>query len=459
MSNQVTSAPLSTRILTQNIAYIKQPLASLDNLSGFISTQQFIKHVVALAEQLPGARHCINLCSNRYLFMVAFCAAIIKQQTNLLPSNKNIATQQRLAERYPDTYVLHNGDCEIAAELTEFSIAEYGNLTSILTNSVEVPQVPLDAIAAISFTSGSTGDAKPNIKTWRTLVESTTINRHYMIPPADNTQYLVATVPAQHMWGLETSVLMALFADVCVVDSKPLFPQDIGDLLNALPEPRLLVSTPVHLRSLVASDLHYPKLNEVLCATSPLTSELATQVEQRFNTSLREVYGCSEIGSMAIRNTANNEIWQRFNGIEFSRQQDQTILASAAHVINDAVLGDFIETVDETHFKLSGRSDDMIDIAGKRGSLNEINKVLLKFTELVDGVVFFPVQNRAIPRLVALVVLPDEISKQQVAEHFRQYVDPAFIPRPIIVVNKLPREENGKLPKQKLLSFYEEIRK
>lgn len=447
--------PLTNRKFSDNFAYLTQDNIVTGDPKGFVSSHRFIDTVIALSKQLPDDKsHVINLCGNRYLFTVVLCATVLKKHSNLLPSNRNIATQQRLSERYNDTYVIHDGS-ETAPSLFAIDISETG-ISNILSND-QVPSINLDQLAAISFTSGSTGDAKPNEKTWETFVDSTKINSRYMLPDSDETIQLLATVPAQHMWGLETSALMALFTDVCVVDSKPLFPQDIQTLLEALPEPRMMVSTPVHLRALVASNLKFPKLATVLCATSPLTQELATQVEQLFEAEMREVYGCSEIGSMAVRKTAHTEIWNKFEGIHFDRQKSDQILAHTKHVKDAATLGDFIDLIDEHHFRLKGRTDDMIDIAGKRGSLHEINKVLLSFPDLIDGIVFFPPQDRPIPRLVAIVSLKDNASKKQLADHFREYLDPAFIPRPIIKVEKLPREDNGKLPKQALLSFYQTL--
>ena len=450
------TTPLTTRQLDDPFAYVEKELKTLKGVVGMINTQTFLNHVSALAALLPKNKtHLINLCSNRYLFTVTLCAAVLSNQTNLLPSNKNTSTQKRLAERYSDSYVVHNGDCQVTDDLYEFDLL---NIALDTNNSAcSIPQIPSEHIAAISFTSGSTGDAKPNIKTWETFFESTLVNSRYMLSKHSCTQYLLATVPAQHMWGLETSVLMSLFSNVCVLDSKPLFPHDIKNSLEMMPEPRILVSTPVHLRALISSDLEYSKLDTVLCATSPLTTELAHQVEQRFNAQLREVYGCSEIGSMAVRKTAQDNIWERFDAIHFKQQEDSLIVASTNYISATAVLGDFIEELDNTHFILKGRTDDMIDIAGKRGSLNEINKILLSFNELIDGIVFFPPQERAVPRLVSIVVLPSHITKKQLSDHFRTYLDPAFIPRPIILTDKLPREENGKLPKQSLLSLYKEL--
>ncbi len=447
--------PLTSRKLSDNFAYLTQDNNITGDAKGFVSTQRFIDTVIGLSKLLPDEKqHVINLCGNRYLFSVVLCATILKQQVNLLPSNRNIATQQRLSERYNDTYVIHDGS-DTAPDLFFIDLSKAGVIETITSH--EVPLINLDQLAAISFTSGSTGDAKPNEKTWKTFVESTKINSRYMLSKTTETIQLLATVPAQHMWGLETSVLMALFANICVVDSKPLFPQDIQTLLNALPAPRMLVSTPVHLRAVVGNGLEYPKLETVLCATSPLTQQLAAQIEKLFEAEMREVYGCSEIGSMAVRKTALTDIWKKFKGIHFDRQESKQILAHTEHVKDVATLGDFIELIDEQHFRLKGRTDDMIDIAGKRGSLNEINKVLLSFSDLIDGIVFFPKQDRPIPRLVAIVVLKNGTSKKQLTNHFREYLDPAFIPRPIIQVEKLPREDNGKLPKQALLSFYQSL--
>ncbi len=451
--------PLTNRKLNENIAYLSQDNVISGDVKGFVSVQRFLNTVVSLSQQLPeDKKHVINLCENRYLFTVVLCASILKEHTNLLPSNRNIETQKRLSQRYENTYVIHDSTYNDNAFLSDLLIFDLNKIHIQSAKIIDqVPAIDLNQLAAISFTSGSTGDAKPNEKTWNTFVSSTRINSHYMLPKSKDTLHLLATVPAQHMWGLETSVLMALFANVCVVDSKPLFPQDINNLLDTLPTPRMMVSTPVHLRALTASKLAFPKLETVLCATSPLTQQLATQVEESFDAELREVYGCSEIGSMAVKASAQTEVWTKFEGIHFDKQESGEILAHTEHVKQAATLGDFIEVIDAQCFSLKGRTDDMIDIAGKRGSLNEINKVLLSFPDLVDGIVFFPPQDRPVPRLVAIVILKNETSKKQITDHFRKYLDPVFIPRPIIEVEKLPREDNGKLPKKILLKFYQSL--
>jgi acyl-coenzyme A synthetase/AMP-(fatty) acid ligase len=253
---------------------------------------------------------------------------------------------------------------------------------------------------------------------------------------------------------------MALFTNICVIDSKPLFPGDIVDVLNVVPEPRTIVSTPVHLRALSSSDLDFPNVEIILCATSPLTQVLAQKVEQLFKGELHEVYGCSEVGSMAVRKTSDEERWLKFEGIHFSplsQENRTTIIASTDYLEQSIQLGDQIELSADGHFHLLGRSSDMVDIAGKRGSLAEINKALLQFDGLIDGVVIFPEQDRSVPRLAAMVVLRDGYDKSMLKRHFRKYLDSVFVPRPIFCIDSLPREDNGKLARNKLNKLYTEL--
>lgn len=447
------TAGLVDRDAADPIAIITQALAPLKGYKGIIRVDTFLSHVQSLANQLPESTHIINLCGNRYLFMVSICAAVLRNQITLLPPNKNLATQKRLNERYENTYVLHDG-IEVSPNVQSINLQTFvfDDYCFEFSQS-SIPQVPLEQLALISFTSGSTGDSQPNEKTWRTLTESTVINRRYMLPNLNKTYHILATVPGQHMWGLETSVLMALFSRACVVDSKPLFPGDIQSVLTKLPEPRALVSTPVHLRALTASDLVYSKTDIVLCATSPLTKTLAESVEQVFAANLHEVYGCSEVGSMALRKTSSEEDWQKFSGIHFEISQKK-VLAYTEYLPNKITLNDRIAMDHNGRFRLLGRSSDMVNIAGKRGSLAEINTVLLQFEGLLDGIVIFPEQDRAVPRLAAMIVLKDGYSGEQLKAHFRKYLDGVFVPRPIFFINSLPREDNGKLPREKVDVLY-----
>ena len=451
--------PLVNRELNAAIAFLARPLPNFGLASGSVDVQTFLHHVALIANELPSSRYIINMCTNRYLFVVTFCATIVQGKTNLLPANKNKVAQRELADCYVNCCVVHDG-ADVDASLPSVNLAAqpFGKKTTTYdTTTPSIPSIADNHLACISFTSGSTGESKPNLKYWRTLRESSAINYQHMLGSIDGTLFQLATMPAQHMWGLETSVLLPMFFDVCLCDAQPLFPQDIVDLLDQLPEPTLLVSTPVHLRALLSAKPEAIKLHTVLCATSPLTKELANQIESMFDCELREVYGCSEVGSMAVRRTAKELRWRRFDGIDFTTSNGSTI-TSADHLPEPITLQDQINTVDAHHFELRGRTSDLIKIAGKRGSLFAINQVLLKFNGLQDGVVIKPDSTSETARPCAIVALQSTSSKAALLSYLRDQLDSAFVPRPIYVVDELPRESNGKLVKAKLMKLLEQLK-
>ncbi len=448
-------AALLLRTPDDLIARLAKPSPLLGEGVTSLSAGQFLQTAEALAAKLPEGRYALNLCDNRLHFLLSFCATLIRGQTNLLPANRALSTQQQLLERSPDTYILHDGLQELApAECFDLGQCALGEFTA--TAATEVPHISLDQEAAIVFTSGSTGESQPNPKTWRTYVESAAINAHYYLPEFDSLYHAVATVPSQHMWGLETTILLPLFNRVCVLDSRPLFPKDVAVALESLPAPRLLISTPVHLRALNNSGLEFSEVARVLCATAPLSPELAAQIEQCFNGSVQEIFGCSEVGSMAARATASTEAWTLFSGLNFAAANSADGYAEivAAHLPHPVPLQDKIETSDGRQFILLGRGDDMLEIAGKRGSLLQMNTLLMAYTGLKDGIIFVPENNDGVNRLSALVVFNSEGSKEGLKDHLQRHIDPVFLPRPIVAVEALPRAESGKLPRRVLLDFY-----
>lgn len=454
-----TSATSETHpLICRDLADLFIIFSNYNGSTATLTVGEFLVRARSLAEALPEVEYAINICGSRYQFMLAFCAVMMRRQTNLLPPNRNVATQSVLNGRYANCYVIHDG-VELAPGLRHFDVTNVAanvatNLDSTVAKAAsQVPEIPLDHLSAITFTSGSTGESKPNLKPWRTFVESSKINVRYMVPEFAETIYLLATVPGQHMWGLETSVLLPMFANICVSDARPLFPLDIQTALNKIPPPRMLVSTPVHLRALVMAGIKFPPVARVLSATAPLDQNVALQTETAFQAQLSEVYGCSEVGSMAFRYTASEDSWYLFNGINLQKN-DRGTLASAAHLPESVQLQDIVEMSNERHFQLKGRDSDMVEIAGKRGSLQEVNKILLTTPGVKDGVVFFPQQEKAVGRLAAIIVLAEGTQKEDVIASFRAHLDAAFVPRPVYVVDALPREENGKLPSKRVLEFY-----
>ena len=441
------------------------PLASRDSAStiacgpaGEISTQHFLARVTAAGAQLPSRGYAVNLCRDRLNFFFALSGVIAAGQCNLLPPNGQAGTIDRLIAQYPDSYILHDG-IELSAR--DVPAVNIGDLHATEAGgTIAPPAIAANQPAAISFTSGSTGQSSPNLKTWSMLLDGANVNAVNMLCGAPAGLHILATVPAQHMYGLELTITLPLVADVCMHSGQPLYPVDVQHALADMRAPRALVSTPQHLRALVASGLDFPATERIYSATAPLDQSLAQQVEHCFNGELVEIFGCSEIGSVARRRTAHDRLWTPFSSMAF-RTEDGVTSVSAPHVPAAVELQDTIELHENGCFELKGRFGDLVNIAGKRGSLAQLNQLLLGIPGVVDGVVFDPradlSQQDPNMRLAALVV-SDEVDKNTILAALRRHVDPVFLPRPIVFTDALPRNETSKLPRQAVLDTYRKLR-
>ncbi|MFN3398106.1 MAG: hypothetical protein ACK4ZS_06165 [Sulfurimicrobium sp.] len=131
-----------------------------------ITAARFLGEVTQLAGQLPPHPFVFNLCSDRYHFLLTFCAALLRGQTSLLPPNHAADTLTRLHARYPQSY----GISDKALMLEGMDILPFPTLPSLDLGAFVIPAIVAGHVAAIVFTSGSTGEPQPYPKTWGGLV-------------------------------------------------------------------------------------------------------------------------------------------------------------------------------------------------------------------------------------------------------------------------------------------------
>ena len=191
-----------------------------------------------------------------------------------------------------------------------------------------------------------------------------------------------------------------------------------------------------------------------LLASRSHRTELATAAERRFRTGVIEVFGSTETCVIAYRRSAREANWQHYDGVSLRPPPDGT-LVTADWFGAPAILQDIVELLPQRRFRLRGRNSDLLEIAGKRASLADLNRRLLAIDGVVDGVIFQRDGDHCgVQRLAALVVAPD-LSETAILDALRTAADPAFLPRPLRKVDRLPRNETGKLPRAALLAALE----
>lgn len=420
-----------------------------------VSVREFLGTVAHAAARLPISGCAINLCEDRYSFVVGFCAAASLGHATLLPSSRAPHAIAEVQLAYPGSYLLGDRQsCDAHASMIR--LPEYGPDTQATLLNHAAITVGHAQIAAIGFTSGSTGVPKANIKTWENFKLGSDLNIEILTKAlglADGQcANVLATVPAQHMYGMELSVLLPLFGPFSVHSGKPFFPADIATELASMPAPRILVTTPVHLQALLRESLALPPIAAIISATAPLSCELAQAAESRYQAPLIEMFGSTETCVIAHRRTASEVDWKSYRSVQLSPQPDGT-LVSASHLATPVQLQDIVELRSDGRFRLVGRNADLLEIAGKRASLSDLTRRLQSLDGVNDAVVF-QLDNESsaqIRRIAALVVAPGRTEKDLLAE-LRQAIDPLFLPRPLKLVTRLPRNESGKLPREALLA-------
>jgi len=416
---------------------------------GPIIVAQFLADVRHLAAALPPGRHILNVCVDRYRFAVGVAAALLADKISLLPPTLTPEMMHQVKRFAPDVFCLV--DQPQAFDLPLFAWA--GARSADVAATYDVPDIPAARTAAIVFTSGSTGTPVPHRKSWGGLVRSVRAETARLGLLDGRRHSIVATVPPQHMFGFESSVLLALQSGSAMSAAHPFYPADICSVLAQSPRPCLLVTTPLHLKILLAAGLDIPPTDQVLSATAPMPAKLALAVEARLQAPLFEIYGSTETGQIATRRTTASAEWSLLPGIRLSVSQGRTWV-SGGHVEQPMPMADELELLDDGRFLLHGRTADLINIAGKRSSIDYLNHQLNAIPGVIDGAFFMPAEHddANVTRLMAFAVAPG-LTANALRTALRERIDAVFIPRPLVLLASLPRNSAGKLPRDALLAL------
>lgn len=415
-----------------------------------ITVAAFLAEASALGARLPPQGPVINLCADRYLALLGFAAALIAGHTTLLSADRSARRVQELVASHAATCIIGDG-------------ADAGwSLPCITPDRAHgaaspVPAIAGDHLAVIAFTSGSTGLPVAHGKPWASLVRhAEAAALRFGLRRADGSPAtILATVPAQHMYGFETTIMLPLHSAAAVFCGPNFYPTDITEALTLMPGRRILVTTPLQLRGQLEAAAPLPALEAVISATAPLAPELAAQAEQAWGTRVLEIYGATEAGSLASRRTLEGDAWQPYDGITVAIE-DGAAIVDVPGLPHRVSLADSLESLPEGRFRLLGRRSDIVKLAGKRASLAGLNRILCEIEGVRDGVFLAPDDIEADPgaRLSAFVVAPGH-SSEQITAALRRRVESAFLPRPMLMVSALPRDALGKLSRQALTALRE----
>ncbi len=321
------------------------------------------------------------------------------------------------------------------------------------------------------FTSGSTGEPQAIAKTLGQIsAELDTLHQQWGHQLSNI--HLLSSVSHQHIYGLLFRCLWPLM-EGWSFDARA---RQYTETFTAPPNTdALLISSPTHLSRLPLGK-STSTLTQVFSSGAPLDYPSSRNAEAYFQCPITEVLGSSETGGIAWRQqkTQTQTPWTRFDCVEFSIAPPDNRLQIRSPYLRDASQwfksNDSASPVNNEQFLLTGRTDRIIKLEGKRLSLDEMEAQLKQHPRVLDAHLICLDQNQNRLGAIVCVAEPpaegngDGNSADYNAEkrhltntlkaHLLTHFERPTLPKKWRYLDRLPRNSQGKLNFQELMMLF-----
>ncbi len=303
-------------------------------------------------------------------------------------------------------------------------------------------------------TSGSTGQPQIIGKTVAQFqAEAEALAQCWSLADEAPVDAVVGSVSQQHLYGLSFRVVLSLCAGWPIHRMQCVYPESL--LAAALPMRRSVwISSPMLLDAL-GEDRVGPRLRGSVSRLVSSAGSLSAATSERLHRQLGivpdEIYGSTETGVIAHRQGSGP--WQPLPSVQHGTDAEGALWVDSPWSGGRRQLADLVSS-QGTGFVLEGRRDRIIKLADKRVSLAHVEARLKEHSWVADGACGLgPVHKRL---AVALVLSPEGATawREQgrasvlnaLRDHLRGSLDAVALPRSWRVVDRLPRDVQGKLP-------------
>lgn len=419
---------------------------------------QMRAHVVGFASLLAPAKdgdEVLVICRDRYRFAVALQAAWERGYSVALPPNPQPETVRSIRQRPGVVTVIHDVDgIDKGIDVRDEAVLAAARAAVGKVPFTPLPDPAPDRRIATVYTSGSTGDHVACPKTAGQLIgEARMLAETFAVPAGAR---LLPMVPAHHIYGLLWGVLVPLVSGSAFHRQTPLHAAEVA----AIGPIEVLVTVPAHLRGLlVAAPGELPPVPRVVSSAAPLPPRVAAAVRERFGWTVTEIFGSSETGGIAWRESGGAGPWAPLPGVSIDADADGRMLLDSPWLSPDDprpfVASDRVELLGDGTFLHQGRADGVLKIGGVRVSLTEVERRLLDVEGVKDaGVLGVAVDGPRGHEIHAAVVAPG-LDREVIRAALRGWLAPVAMPRRLKLVDALPRTESGKLRRQDLAALFD----
>ncbi len=334
-------------------------------------------------------------------------------------------------------------------------ITQGSELEALYAEPLAAAQLDLDACQLSLCTSGSSGEPKRIDKRLRQIANEVQALEHLWGAELGEA-CIIASVAAQHIYGLLFRVLWPLCAGRRFVRKQLAFPEDMQ---RASREHASFawVASPALLKR-TSDNLDWPALSQVrrvFSSGGALPDEAAQSLHERLGQWPTEILGSSETGGIAWRQGPG--LWQPFADVQLSQNEEGALLIASAYLPHGHLehTADAARIEADGRFELLGRLDRIVKLEEKRISLPMLEQALVNHDWVAEARLGVIHENRA--SLGALLVLSDSglyalrehgrrALTHSLRQHLSQHCEALALPRRWRLLRQLPLTSQGKLP-------------
>jgi amino acid adenylation domain-containing protein len=347
-------------------------------------------------------------------------------------------------------------------------------------------------LAALLYTSGSTGNPKGVMLTHANIVSAATSITAYLENSTDDV--ILNVLPLSFGYGLTQLVTAAKVGATVVLERSFAYPHAV---LRKLAEERVtgLPLVPTMAAILLQMDLaryDWSSLRYITSAGAALPTEHVARLRRLFpRARLYSMYGLTEC--LRASYLPPGEIDRRPDSVGRGMPNQEAYLVDeqggrvgpgvvgelvvrGSHVMKgywelpeetakrlrpgplpgETVLytGDLFRTDEEGYLYFAGRKDDIIKSRGEKVSPREVENVLSGHAEIAEAAVI-GVPDEILGQAVKAVVVPkrgSRLTQRDVLRHCAGRLEDFMVPKLVEIRSSLPRTPNGKIDKKALIA-------
>ncbi|MCX2983065.1 malonyl-CoA synthase [Halieaceae bacterium IMCC14734] len=427
---------------------------------------------------------------------VALYLACLRAGVVMVPLNTAYTARELdyfIDDAEPSLIICRAGDGARISEqssCTVFTLEEFHSAALTATEAEKIVPRNADDLAAIVYTSGTTGRSKGAMLSHGNLASNAkTLHSLWGFEAGD---VLLHALPIFHVHGLFIALNTAFLNG-----SRILFLEkfDTAHVLDVMSAATVMMGVPTFYTRLLASPdfgpAHYAHMRVFICGSAPLTEPTFAEFEQRTGQRILERYGMSEAG-MITSNPLHGErlagtVGFALPGVEVRVCDDSgTSLASGEVGIVEArgpnifqgywrmpdktaaefredgwfISGDMGVLDSDGRLSLVGREKDLIISGGYNVYPKEVELVLDEVPGIAESAVIGVPHPDFGEAVVAVCVtekgkqLPAQSTLQaSMADHLARFKQP----KQLLAVSELPRNTMGKVQKNLLREQYRDL--